>query len=124
MVGVSGEVEDHVRNNLRHFIHEVDGEELFSAKEILTLVVRLFSHVREEGPSGNDWLRVGKLASGFRGRARAILQIKLPFFDFVGEVLNEASQWGVILRILRQVEQLLVGGFPAALNLLRYMVLN
>ena len=124
VVSVSGEVKDDVRHNLRYLVHEINGEKLFSAEEILSLIERLLSHVLEEGSSWDDWLCVDKFPANFGAIARVILQVKLPFFDFVGEVLNEARQGGVILRILRLVEQVRVGRLIGAFNLLRDMVLE
>ena len=79
MVGVPRELKDEVRNNFRDFIHEFDGQILLSADEVLSLIESLFSNVREEGTSWNDWLDVSKFASYFRWLICVILQVKLSF---------------------------------------------
>ena len=72
-MGVSGEVEDDVGHNLRHLIHEIHFEKLFSTEEIISLVVCLFSDVREEGSSRDDWLDVGKFSANFHSLTLIIL---------------------------------------------------
>ena len=55
-------------------------------------------------------------------RATSILQVVLALLQLVGEILDEASQRCILFRVLRQVEQLLVGGLPARFDLVRDMM--